>query len=151
MLVKLGTRVRVHTTHTSPGRACTRTRCYKRWETSRPLPTSTTPWNSSSTSLALSRRKGTPASLWRGFDDAEDTTELLYEKWIDVPRMLKDNLQELADKGDELDIDGLAKVNHWENNPNDDLPDTGGALLAVTPTAPPASSTSKHSIELVSC
>jgi hypothetical protein len=35
----------------------------------------------------------------RGFDEAENTVESMYEKWIDVPRMLKTYLQELADKG----------------------------------------------------
>jgi hypothetical protein len=45
---------------------------------------------------------------------------------IDTPRLLKDHLQLLADKGDELDIQGLEKVEEWEDSPSDDLPGTTG-------------------------
>jgi hypothetical protein len=40
--------------------------------------------------------------------------------------MLKNLLQELADKGCELAVDGLDKINVWENNPSDDLAGTTG-------------------------
>jgi hypothetical protein len=39
---------------------------------------------------------------WCGFDEAENTVEPIYEKWIDVPQMLKNHLRQLADKGCEL-------------------------------------------------
>jgi hypothetical protein len=41
---------------------------------------------------------------WRGFDEAENTEEPGYDKWIETPRMLKEHLLQLADKGDELAI-----------------------------------------------
>jgi hypothetical protein len=63
---------------------------------------------------------------WRGFDEAENTEEPLYEKWFDTPGLLKDHLQLLADKGGELAIQGLEKVKEWEDNPGDDLPGTTG-------------------------
>jgi hypothetical protein len=63
---------------------------------------------------------------WRGFEEAENTVEYIYEKWIDVPRMLKNHLQELADKGRELAIDGLDNIKIWENNPSDDIVGTTG-------------------------
>jgi hypothetical protein len=59
------------------------------------------------------------------------TEELLYEKWIDTPRLLKDHLQPLADKGDELAIQGLEKVKEWEDNLSDDLPGTTGDTYPV--------------------
>jgi hypothetical protein len=40
--------------------------------------------------------------------------------------MLKNHLQELADKGCELAIDGLDKIKIRENNPSDDLARTIG-------------------------
>jgi hypothetical protein len=49
-------------------------------------------------------------TFWRGFDEAENTVKPIYEKWIDVPRMLKNYLQELADKGCKLAIEGLDKI-----------------------------------------
>jgi hypothetical protein len=61
-----------------------------------------------------------------GFDEAENTVEPIYEKWIDVPLMLKNHLQELAEKGCELAIDGLDKIKIWEKNPCDDLAGTTG-------------------------
>jgi hypothetical protein len=63
---------------------------------------------------------------WCEFDEAENTVKPIYAKWIDVPRMLKNHLQELADKGCELAIDGLDKIKIWENNPSDDLAGTTG-------------------------
>jgi hypothetical protein len=68
---------------------------------------------------------------WRGFDDEEDTEEPIYEKWIDTPRMLKEHLHELAQKGDELAIKGLEQIAEWENNPNDDPPGTTGETYPV--------------------
>jgi hypothetical protein len=47
---------------------------------------------------------------WRGFDEEEGTEEPLYDKWIDTPRLFKDHLLLLAEKGDELAIQGLAKI-----------------------------------------
>jgi hypothetical protein len=63
---------------------------------------------------------------WRGFDEAESTEEPIYEKWVDTPRLLKDHLQLLADKGDELAIQSLEKVKEWEDNSSDNLPGTTG-------------------------
>jgi hypothetical protein len=42
------------------------------------------------------------------------------------PRLLKDHLLLLADKGDELAIQGLGKMKEWEDKPGDDLPGTTG-------------------------
>jgi hypothetical protein len=42
------------------------------------------------------------------------------------PRLLKDHLLLLTDKGDELAIQGLGKIKKWEDNPVDDLPGTTG-------------------------
>jgi hypothetical protein len=61
-----------------------------------------------------------------GFDEAENTVEPIYEKWIEVPRMLKDHLQELPDKGCELAFAGLDKIKNWESTPSDDLAGTTG-------------------------
>jgi hypothetical protein len=47
---------------------------------------------------------------WCGFDEAENTVEPIYEKRIDVSRILKNHLRELADKGCELAIEGLDKI-----------------------------------------
>jgi hypothetical protein len=47
---------------------------------------------------------------WRGFDEAENTEDPLYEKWIDTPRLLKDHLQLLAEIEDALAIESLEKV-----------------------------------------
>jgi hypothetical protein len=58
---------------------------------------------------------------WRWFDEEEDTEEPLYNKWIDTPRLLKDHLLLLADKGDELAIQGFGKIKEWEDNPGDHL------------------------------
>jgi hypothetical protein len=63
---------------------------------------------------------------WRGFDEAEHTEEPLSEKWIDTPRLLKEHLLQLAEKQNELAIEGLDKVKEWEDNPSDDLPGTTG-------------------------
>jgi hypothetical protein len=51
--------------------------------------------------LLKERTTGEPSVLtkWRGFDEEEDTEEPLYDKWIDIPRLLKDPLLLLADKG----------------------------------------------------
>jgi hypothetical protein len=63
-----------------------------------------------------------------GFDEAEDTVEPIYEKWIDVPGMLKTHLQQLAEKGCELAIAAQAKVKEWESNPRKCLPGATGGL-----------------------
>jgi hypothetical protein len=42
------------------------------------------------------------------------------------PRLLKDHLLLLAEKTDELAIQGLEKTKEWEDNPSDDLPGTTG-------------------------
>jgi hypothetical protein len=63
---------------------------------------------------------------WRGFDEAENTEEPVYDKWIDTPRLLKEHLLQLVEKGDELAIQVLAKIKEWEDNPSDDLPGTMG-------------------------
>jgi hypothetical protein len=44
--------------------------------------------------------------------------------------MLKTHLQELAEKGDELDIKGLEQIKEWEDNPGNDLPGTTGDSYA---------------------
>jgi hypothetical protein len=66
--------------------------------------------------------------FWCGFVEAENTVELIYEKWIDIPRMLKNHLQQLVDKGCELAIIGLDKIKIWESNPSDDLAGTTGEI-----------------------
>jgi hypothetical protein len=53
---------------------------------------------------------------WRGFDEAEDTKEPLYDKCVDTPRMLKEHLQEMAENGDEMAIKGLEQIKDWEDN-----------------------------------
>jgi hypothetical protein len=42
--------------------------------------------------------------------------------------MLKKHLQELADKGCELAIEGLDKIKIWESSPSDDLAGTTGDI-----------------------
>jgi hypothetical protein len=41
-------------------------------------------------------------------------------------RLLEDHLLLLADKGDELAIQGLVKIKEWEDNPGNDLAGTTG-------------------------
>lgn len=57
---------------------------------------------------------------WVGFEPAEGTMEPLYEKWIDVPRMLTEHLQARADKGDELAHKALIKIREFETNQGGD-------------------------------
>jgi hypothetical protein len=66
------------------------------------------------------------STKWRGFDDAEDPEEPIYDKWIDVPNVLKINQHELAEKGDKFALKGVKQVKEWEENPSDDLPSTIG-------------------------
>jgi hypothetical protein len=47
---------------------------------------------------------------WLGFDEAESTVELTYEKWIDVPGMINKHLQQVTNKGCELTISAQARV-----------------------------------------
>jgi hypothetical protein len=63
---------------------------------------------------------------WCEFGEAENTVEPIYEKWIDVPHMLKNHLRELADKGCELAIESLDKIKIWESILSDDLAGTTG-------------------------
>jgi hypothetical protein len=44
--------------------------------------------------------------------------------------MLNKHLQQLADKGCELAIAAKAKVNEWESNPSNGLPDATGDTYA---------------------
>jgi hypothetical protein len=61
---------------------------------------------------------------WVGFEPVEGTMEPLYEKWIDVPRMLTEHLQARADNGDELAHTALIKIREFENNQGDLSPAT---------------------------
>ena len=47
---------------------------------------------------------------WVGFDAEEGTMEPLYEKWVDVPRLLTEHLQTRADAGDEMAHKALIKI-----------------------------------------
>jgi hypothetical protein len=58
---------------------------------------------------------------WQGFDEAENTVEPVYEKWIDVSGMLKKHLQQLADKGCEQAVTAQAKVKECESSRRDSL------------------------------
>jgi hypothetical protein len=50
----------------------------------------------------------------------------LYEKWIDVARMLTEHLQDRADNGDELALKALIKVREFEDDQGDHRPATMG-------------------------
>jgi hypothetical protein len=65
--------------------------------------------------------------------------------------MLKDHLQLLADNGDELAIQGLAKVKEWEDNPRDGLPGTAGDTYPGSYMVLSALSISKYLSKLVFC
>jgi hypothetical protein len=52
------------------------------------------------------------------YAETHGATEPLYEKWIDTARLLKDHLLLLAEKGDELAIQGLKKFKEWESQNN---------------------------------
>jgi hypothetical protein len=73
-------------------------------------------------------------TTWLGFDEAENTVEPIYEKWIDVPGMLKKHLQQLADNDCELAIAARAKVKEWESSPSKGLPGATGDTFAVSKT-----------------
>jgi hypothetical protein len=62
---------------------------------------------------------------WVGFD-SEGTMEHLYEKWVDVPRLLTEHLQARADTGDELAHKSLIKIAEFENDMGDHRPHTMG-------------------------
>jgi hypothetical protein len=64
---------------------------------------------------------------WLGCEEAENTEEPVYDKWIYTPRLIKEHLLQLAEKGDELAIQGLAKIKEWE----DALATTSRARLAT--------------------
>jgi hypothetical protein len=63
---------------------------------------------------------------WVGFEPVVGTIEPLYEKWIDVPRILTDHLQARADDGDELAQKASIKVSEFENDQGDHRPATMG-------------------------
>jgi hypothetical protein len=63
---------------------------------------------------------------WVGFDAEEGTMEPLYEKWVDVPRLLTEHLQARADSGDELAHKALIKISEFENDMGDHRPHTMG-------------------------
>jgi hypothetical protein len=63
---------------------------------------------------------------WVGFDAEEGTMEPLYEKWVDVPRLLTEHLQARADAGDELAHKALIKISEFENDMGDHRPHTMG-------------------------
>jgi hypothetical protein len=67
---------------------------------------------------------------WLGFEEAGNTVEPIYEKWIDVPGMLNKHLRQLADKGCELAIAAQAAVKECESNPSDVLLGTTGDTYA---------------------
>jgi hypothetical protein len=63
---------------------------------------------------------------WVGFDPEEGTMEPLYEKWVDVPRMLTVHLEGRAEVGDELAQKVLIKIGEFENDQGDHHPHTIG-------------------------
>jgi hypothetical protein len=63
---------------------------------------------------------------WVGFDPEEGSMEPLYEKWVDVPRMLTEHLQTRADDGDELAQKALIKLSEFADDQGDHRPDTMG-------------------------
>jgi hypothetical protein len=63
---------------------------------------------------------------WVGFDSEEGTMEPLYEKLVDVPRLLTEHLQARADAGDELTRKALIKIAEFENDMGDYRPHTMG-------------------------
>jgi hypothetical protein len=60
------------------------------------------------------------------FDPEEGTMEPLYEKWVDVPRMLTVHLEGRAEVGDELAQKVLIKIGEFENDQGDHHPHTIG-------------------------
>jgi hypothetical protein len=52
--------------------------------------------------------------------------EPLYEKWVDVPRLLTEHLQTHADAGDEISHKALIKIADFANDMGDHRPDTMG-------------------------
>jgi hypothetical protein len=61
------------------------------------------------------------------FDTVEGKTEPLYEKWIDLARMLTEHLQDHADDGDELALKALIKIRKlFETDQGDHRPATMG-------------------------
>jgi hypothetical protein len=59
---------------------------------------------------------------WVGFDAEEGTMEPLYEKWVDVPRLLMEHLQARTDAGHELAHKALIKISEFENDMGDHRP-----------------------------
>jgi hypothetical protein len=63
---------------------------------------------------------------WVGFDAEERTMEPLYEKWVDVPRLLTEHLQARAEAGDELADKALAKIAEFTTDMGDQRPFSTG-------------------------
>jgi hypothetical protein len=63
---------------------------------------------------------------WVGFGAEDGTMEPLYEKWVDVPRLLTDHLHARADAGDELSHKASIKISEFENDQGDHRPHTIG-------------------------
>jgi hypothetical protein len=63
---------------------------------------------------------------WVGFDPEEGAMEPLYEKWVDVPRLLTEHLQARADTGDEVADKALIKIAEFEADMGDHRPHTMG-------------------------
>jgi hypothetical protein len=63
---------------------------------------------------------------WVGFDAEEGTMEPLYEKGVDVPRLLTEHLQASADTGDKLAHKALIKIAIFINDMGDHRPCTTG-------------------------
>jgi hypothetical protein len=63
---------------------------------------------------------------WVGFESVEGTMEPLYEKWVDVPRMLTEHLQARADDDDELAYKALKTLREFEEDQGDHRPATMG-------------------------
>jgi hypothetical protein len=63
---------------------------------------------------------------WRGFDEAENTVEPIYEKWIDVPRMLNIVYEKWLTKGANWPWTDSTRSIYGKNNPSNDVAGTTG-------------------------
>jgi hypothetical protein len=63
---------------------------------------------------------------WVGFDTVEGTMEPLYEKCVDVARMLTKHLQCRADDGAKMALKASIKIREFETDQSDHRPATMG-------------------------